>query len=394
VKGSFTEYDWYDASIGPEDVLREQVAVGIYRFGDARRLLGSAAFSRPGFAGEAQISDVLNAYGGMNWDALDGEWYDVGDVPALARTNREFFIARDFHGVSATEPGVITKTGASIGEVNWMLSPPGDSRLLVPRAWVNTHDDLSTYRMEYIDYPSLAELWLYWPSTPSMWEHVGANLVMMLRQHLWSKYHGFDRMLDKCDYMYRVKLLERYADWPECLPADEVLHINGRAVAAGPGMVSAVAQQSVKLAKDAALHTGFVHGDPTFSNILWSLKSGTFKLLDPRGDFGVDHSGPAGDIRYDVAKVLNGPVMAQVMHDLFDVHGDGDTWNLRGWNSHTTNHRQFRRAVLDASKFSELDILQTNQLLASAPLHPPKQARALYLLGCLTAAEALSNSQA
>ncbi len=45
----------------------------------------------------------------------------------------------------------------------------------------------------------------------------------------------------------------------------------------------------------------FIHGDPTFSNSLWDLKTGELSLLDPRGYFG--KTDLFGDADYDWAKL-------------------------------------------------------------------------------------------
>jgi Ser/Thr protein kinase RdoA (MazF antagonist) len=44
-----------------------------------------------------------------------------------------------------------------------------------------------------------------------------------------------------------------------------------------------------------------IHGDLFFGNMLYDVNSETLKILDPRGNFGID--GIYGDIRYDIAKI-------------------------------------------------------------------------------------------
>lgn len=381
---------WHDGIRG----VGERVAIGVYRFPSAGRLFLAArgARERPaGFGGEVQLSTIINLLHDMYWQQVDADrWHDVGDVPALANTNREHFIARDFHGVSMTEPGVILKTGVSEGEREFMLHPPGDSQVIVPRAWDGPLED--SYVVEYVDMPTLAELWLYWPSQPDMWEHVGANLAYTLKTHLWSKAPGVPPELyweygGRVHKMFVDKLLERYVRIPHHFPQGNVV-FNDRAIHTGQDVVMRVAEASKKLLKSTHSYVGYVHGDPTFSNVLWSLKAGTFKLLDPRGDFG--GPGALGDYRYDLAKIANGPQLAAVMHDLFDIKQDGERAGLESWTLNVWPYRVRETESLwgPLTRYiprHQLRVLRANQLLSSAPLHDVRQGQALYLMGCALA---------
>ena len=67
-----------------------------------------------------------------------------------------------------------------------------------------------------------------------------------------------------------------------------------------------------------------IHGDLCFSNILYDLRGGICRLIDPRGSFG--QAGLYGDPRYDLAK-LNHSVRWLydfIVADLFSVTDDGD----------------------------------------------------------------------
>jgi hypothetical protein len=151
-----------------------------------------------------------------------------------------------------------------------------------------------------------------------------------------------------------------------------------------------VAEASKKLIDTSPDYAGYVHGDPTFSNVLWSLKTGTFKLLDPRGDFG--GLGPAGDFRYDLAKIANGPTVAAIMHDLFTVDEEHGALGVTGYRLHISPQRIEEQVALEGplgryAPAYQREILQANQLLSSAPLHDQRQGLALYLLGCKLAQE-------
>lgn len=367
------------------------VAVGAYRFKNAADLYVAAAFTKPGFANEVQLSGVMNEYTkntGRRMSAyLVTSWQDVGDVPALARANRKHFIAREFNGIEMIEPGILRKTGDEklIPEMRFIEDLPRDVKHLFPRvirSGVPIGEDVRPwYDMEYVDSPSLAELWLYWPAVPEMWSHVASELVEQLTK-LWTcQPSGFSQLLgellggevarnaelkSRAGAMYVGKLLHRYVyvDSPSHLPSDS----------------RDVVRHAVKVFNDAFIpeakhYRGVLHGDPTFANVMWSLKTGSFKLLDPRGDWGGD--GPFGDVRYDVGKIAASPWMAPIMHDLYDDDGIlGFSWNR------TADVAALHKPLLKYfAGNNQLMLMVAYHLLSSAPLHVGPQGAQLYRYG-------------
>lgn len=73
------------------------------------------------------------------------------------------------------------------------------------------------------------------------------------------------------------------------------------------------------ICKDTINYVSIIHGDVAFSNILVSPKSMIFKLIDPRGNFGIDTM--YGDYRYDLAKLRHcyHGRYDEIINDLFDI---------------------------------------------------------------------------
>ena len=343
-----TSDGWEDCHPVPDS--RALVAIGHYRF-QSLNGVRTACFAQPrGVDGQFQLSDMMNVYADeTGWRvlaALKRSWQDVGDVPALARANRHHFIARGFNGIEMVRPGVLKKTGNGklIAEMNFLMDPPDGSEHLFPRVFHAAGGEKPYYEMEYIDSPSLAELWLYWPAQPEMWTHVATELVDQLRTYLWTKaeYNMHrdwlgDNIEARAQAIWVDKLLER---WP-----------------GGNELVSHVAAESQRiLVPTAHDYAGCVHGDPMFANVLWSLKTGSFKLLDPRGDWG--GPGPLGDTRYDIAKIAFSPIIVPIMHGL-----DGPLKNRR------PEARALLEPLWQIVPRDHLSLMCANLLLASAPLH-------------------------
>jgi hypothetical protein len=71
-----------------------------------------------------------------------------------------------------------------------------------------------------------------------------------------------------------------------------------------------------------------VHGDLCFSNVLYDVRNGICKLLDPRGSFGSEEI--HGDPRYDIAKLYHSVrgLYDAIVADLFTVTRSGDAITL------------------------------------------------------------------
>lgn len=410
---------WEDKVVGPD--FHWQVAVGLYRFSDAASLFMACHMLEPGYAGEYQLSDLMNKYRELGGRALSPHavfsWQDVGDVPALARANRAHFLSRDFNGLKMEDDGSVTKASydpAIDSEIRFFRNLPREAEPLFPHVYESTisgqEAEPSSYRMDFVDSPSLSELWLYWPSVPEMWEHVGCELRATLASRLWPL-QGDDALTwenesyERSALMWETKLRRRYEKWPAFLPRESHIRVwqdgySFRDLIAGRPLISRLSNTLHRTLVSSSLkYGGVVHGDPTFQNVLWSLKTGSFKLLDPRGDWG--GQGPVGDIRYDIGKIITSPVMAPVMHDLFTVEerwpkdksmheGEWKDWRFFDFNIWTQRNDSSVPAL--EKPFMDVGhglLLKAYMCLSSAPLHNERQGLALYLSGLMFANAAL-----
>lgn len=367
----------------------EYVAVGAYLFSNDMELgyCASQQHGHLGFGGEYQLSDLMNAYAELVAPVRPKPvrgWQDVGDVQALAEANRSTFMSRSFNGVRMTRPGVITKTSSAAGlddEIRFLESLQPEARPLFPAVYeshmLQRDGDSSWYSMEYVDSPSLAELWLYWPSNPVMWHHVSEELIAQLSV-LWLSDSNMTTasLQSRCMNMYGTKLRDRYGPWPKHLPSDEALRLNGRTVTSGAIAVRHVA----KLATDVMVpisREGVIHGDPAFHNVLWSLKTGSFKLLDPRGTWG--GAGAHGDVNYDLTKIAASPYLTPIMHGLYTLDERPGSADVRIWPERGADIDNLLQPIRQQDLSDEvIELMIVYHLLSSAPLHDGAEARALY----------------
>ena len=230
-------------------------------------------------------------------------WIDTGDVTSLADATRKTFINRPAHSLELNNLGVITKHGVDDAQVDYLLGLPKELKPLFPTVYDvkhNGHNNASVM-MEYVELPSLAELWNYWPGRPDMWKAILGNVIDTMNEHVWSLkttsrgvMHGraYEMYIAKTqDRLKKVNLTEFEKAW-----TNDVL----------------------RRARPLCDNTipGFIHGDLNFTNILYSLSAGTFRLLDPRGTWGA-HS-YIGDIRYEYAKLwYSYHAFSAITHGLF-----------------------------------------------------------------------------
>lgn len=298
------------------------VAIGLYYFHDRSSLseLSSAEEARGAFR---EISAVIDAYRlrtRVSARRADG-WLDVGDSPSIVDATRSRHLTRADNQIAVDGFGVLRKKGTGPqfrSEAAFMRAMPEQSRILFPRVTHVASDD-SEYSVEYLDYRTLAELYLYEPGTLSLWGSTIDDLLRQLRIALWDSTTLSDvDVAARCRIVYQEKLISRFEEFLQQCALREwaltpELELNGRLILAGR---PAVAQLRSILDPVCSTPTpATIHGDLNFSNILCAPAAGIFRLIDPRGSFG--GQGASGDARYDAAKLRHS------YHGMYDaiIHG-------------------------------------------------------------------------
>lgn len=317
--------------------------------------------------GEIPMSEFFNAYtdlrGPLAYQHLT-TWLDVGDVDALARAHRSRFISRSHHKLDLHESGVLRKYGegeAFERQIQWLLEHQQHGVPAVANLTPRVYDawwggpNPSGYLMEYVDLPTLAELWLYWPGRPDVWQAMLRNVLTQLKDNLWlgvTEDEPTANVLWFVDKTHDRLALRGLPEWHAV--AEPLLDGAEELLRAAPS----------KLVRG--------HGDLNFSNILYSLNTGMIKLIDPRGDHLVPwlyeftklrfsyHGGYSaithGLATRDGAKVTLLPNRVDEIHALDDVLSEYVSLNL-------------------------LTVCEGCCMLSSAPLHDGREAEMLFWRG-------------
>lgn len=290
-------------------------AIGIYFFEDYRLL--QAAISE-----EEEITELSAVFQRFQRKkeikiVECQEWRDLGSMDNyIDNTRLEIADCRCFNSLALTDYGSCIKRSSHQktidSEKNWYqgISSYPEIQRLVPQIYQYFDDG---YEMEFLDYPSLAYLFVYQRILPGNWIWIINQLLKVLKNTMWiqkapEEYAGRSYGLAK--KIYSDKLYKRLNMWGnECLDY-EYITINGKKYKGFPHFKEVLDERTERLAETAGQYMSVIHGDLVFSNILYAAHYGFFKLVDARGNFGQDMI--FGDARYDIAK------LRQCYHGLYD----------------------------------------------------------------------------
>jgi hypothetical protein len=366
------------------------VAMGAYGFD--REVLGRAAAAahddREGLAG------MLNRYVEERGLAVVRmpSWRDLGDLDSLASTCGEMLRGRPHNSLTLTASGTVRKQGRGEdfrAEIGFFRRLDRGRASFFPRvARVDRH----SYELDYVDLPTLAHLYLYWPALATQWCDVLGTVVDALAARFWPlrRPPSDQVMRARCERLYVGKLRERFAAWDDPVAVHDRLRLNGERLVAGQRLVDALTARLQSLSGTAV--PAFLHGDLNFANILYSITSRAFKLLDPRGAWG--GVGSAGDLRYDLAKLRYSyhGLFNAICDGLFDLEVDNDRITFALGPKRDCETASCDEVIRRHADVEEIRLIEAALLLAAPPLHSDdrEQQLALYVRGVQLANEALS----
>lgn len=407
-------YRWCIAEIGDDDLvkgLRDKepdlngpllALIGVYYFPDVELLRRAAASALAEVDGPVQMAHILERVGAETAirAVRAGTWLDCGNPDRQAASQRVLLEQRAFNELHVDEVfGTITKRSRHVekfvDEINYLRLLPPDLAVLFPRVVDHSTDaDAPHLTLEFYGYPTLAELFVFENVDPGLWRRVFEHLHRLVTEGFLAHPHPIDPTAVRTMYLDKPRQRLAEVEGPPALraliDADEPIRVNGRELTPLVHLWPRL-EAAVSALEDGALGA-VIHGDLCFSNVLYDLRSGVGKLIDPRGSFG--HAGLYGDLRYDVAKLWHS------VHGSYDfITADLFRLEVDGLDARLEIHRRpyheriraefedvfFRDAARpdDPMRFDRHDIaLITGLLFASLPpLHYDQPARqvAMYL---------------
>lgn len=245
--------------------------------------------------------------------------------------------------------------------------------------------------MEYYGYPTLAEYQLYWDLGELHWRRLFQRLGAALEAF---RRHGSSIGRSAHEQFYLGRTLERLAKFHEgllgtpweFLVRSERLRIEGVECMPFAKLQGRLEQRLGDLYRESDFCV--MHGDFCFNNILYDLRSGVVRLIDPRGSFGDGFVGIYGDRKYDLAKLLHSASGGYdyLVNDLFRLEGgDGAVAIAFNWRENQPLLDRFATELVTAAgaKLEEIRLLMGLLFLSMGPFHADSRSRqiAMYAHG-------------
>lgn len=365
---------------GPLEAL-----IGVYRFPELeelRQVARTAMDEAPqegGTGPRLEMAEILRRLAARRpIHALRaGKWLDCGNPDRQASSHRSLLQMRAFNEIDIDPVlGTLVKRSRKVqkfvDEIDYLRLLPPELAVLFPRVLDFSTDWRDPWlRMEYYGYPTLAEIFVFENVAPGTWERIFHHLAEILERAFGSRRRPASPAATRSMYLDKTRQRLREIEGPPellaLLAAPEVT-INGRKVAGLEALWPRIEAAVEALEERPAT---IIHGDLCLSNVLYDLRSGICKLVDPRGSFG--STGLYGDPRYDVAKLYHSVygLYDFIVNDLFSVAVDGTEVRLeiRQRPEHDAIRERFERVFFDQpDTFDRREILLiTGLLFASMP---------------------------
>lgn len=293
---------FYDKPL--ETIIGGHALVGLYSFKNG--VLAKELFDN---SDDYNISAALSLYAEHSnfKNIITNSWYDIGDITTYHKTCAELLNhkARSFNSFTYDRnTNTITKypdwsnyqaVKAIEYENEWYKNITDEQRMFVPK-YIKGE---TTLKLSWETGTLLSDLLLYDDIPETTWDHILSKLFMIMNRYFHVQ-DNIDREFIKhfdsrTSEMWIGKTKERF----EYSSIDIVYSSDIIAIA--------------KNVRRKSMPVSTMHGDLHFGNILYNMYNDHIIFIDPRGSFGISHSGTNGDSLYDWSKLA---------HDLY--------WNYSG----------------------------------------------------------------
>lgn len=376
----------------PDDYLGGKTVCGVYYLRNSS-LLKEICNGAEKTKKKIELHDLLLEYSySVPIKLLDEDrnWFDLGHVEGYFKSKVNFLRIRNFNSLDYNRfEGTIVKKSKDeeklFLELNWFLNLPNSLRIFTPRVIDFNLKEGYQYSLEFYNYPSLADLFLYGNLNLERWKSIVTRLVEFydfVKDNFsvnlaFKSYHA----------MYVGKTLERISkmgvdNFFDKLWHNQVIEINGRTYHNLSYYLNqkVLEEYAIKLYNNNS-DSSIVHGDFCFSNILYDISSGIFKLIDPRGKFG--EKGIYGDVKYDLAKLRHsiGGKYEYIISDLFTLEKISE--NKFNYNFYDCDEKllEFYDELLKRRGYdlSQIKFVEALLFLTMIPLHTESRNRQIMM---------------
>lgn len=242
-------------------------------------------------------------------------WLDFGHSNLYYKSKRNLNVARNFNQVKSVENYII-KSSVDIDKIkreyNWFKNLPDLLKIYTPAVWgLNNKIDKASYKIEFIGAPTLQEKWVFGNLPDFIYLNIVDEVFSFIKKEkdIINDNHSSKNILKYFKNLYINKTKSRLQDY--CFQSNFnknkniiINNIKYPSLEMFQKEVLDVLEKNISSKSDNKLT--LMHGDLCFSNIIYDSRSGSIKLIDPKGGIinSLNHSENIyGDYRYDIAKL-------------------------------------------------------------------------------------------
>ena len=367
----------------PLDIIDSNLAaIGLYYFNNYELLKSVLSKKITKESGEIELSDYFLRYKKKEtmYTKEVYDWQDIGNLESYKNVINNSFNCRNFNSLYLDELTVLHKksTYEKIkSEINWFRQiNHTDYDKLTPKFYHNNMFE-NEYAIEFYDYLTLSEYFTFYPLYPFNKEYIFENIFKKLNNiYLKNKIYSLS-FKDFMNEMLISKTKRRLNDWDrkDLIEADTII-INNKKYFGVNKLLKKLQPRIDKICDESINYISIIHGDPAFSNILFSPRSTIYKLIDPRGNFCIDTM--YGDYRYDIAKLRHcyHGRYDEIINDLFNITNHKNKIELEFYKQ---NDYEIYDKILEKNKINinDIEIIEGLFFISMIPLHSESNKRQL-----------------
>ena len=356
------------------NIETNDAAIGLYYFKNAELLSSVLKEKIDKIYGEYQLSSYFNKYrkkDKLYIEKIDN-WEDIGTLDGYLKTNKNNFNCRFFNKLDLDEYGVLHKKSIYekvTSEMSWFKETQNtDFEKMSPKFYESekTNDE---YGIEYYDYLTLSEYYTFYPLSKYSRTYIFSSLIdkmIELYRNNRISNESFEGLLKQILW---DKTLNRINEWErKDLINIEKIQINEESYLGVFQVLEKLKDSIMKISNECDNYISIIHGDPAFSNILFSPRNMIYKFIDPRGNFGIDTI--YGDYRYDIAKLRHcyHGRYDEITNNLFEIHEKEGKISIKFYknNEYTDFDEILKKKNIN---IDDIELIEGLLFISMIPLH-------------------------
>lgn len=355
-----------------EPMETNYVAIGIYYLHNYKLLKEVFKRELPKICNEYQLSSLFEEYMKDEKMYIEkfNEWDDIGTLDAYKKVTEKKFNCRYFNNLKLNDNSVLTKESTYDkikAEIEWFrLNKDNDFGKLTPRFYDYGENSMK-YSIEYYDYLTLMEYFCYYPLNNYSLEVIFKRLF----NKMFSIYDDTRKVIPEFKKYTKNILINktqcRLKDWDrKDLLNKETVLINNKEYHGIYPCLEKLNSSIEKICNESDHFISIVHGDPAFSNILFSPRTQIFRFIDPRGNFDIDTI--YGDTRYDIAKLRHcyHGRYDEIINDMFSV---SENEGINYYFYKNIDYSIFDKIIFDKYDLDDIELIEGLLFISMLPLH-------------------------